>query len=89
MALVLVTYDLYQGDAADYSALHDELKVTPWWHWLESVWILHTEEHPDQVTLRLRPHIDQKDRLLVVQIDGAARQGWLPSKAWDWIRLNE
>lgn len=32
--------------------------------------------------------LDANDYLIVVDITGKARDGWLPQKAWDWIRDN-
>lgn len=84
MALLLVSYDL--GANSDCSPLVEELKRTKgWWHYLESTWILSTQETPNQVWNRVVPHLHKTDRFLVIRIDDGARQGWLPQDAWRWI----
>ena len=85
MAL-LVSYDLRTADA-DYSGLIEELKKKKvWWHYLKSTWIVETAETPDELYTRLEPHRHEGDRLLILELaPGAARQGWLPEKAWNWL----
>ena len=85
--ILLVSYDLRQP-GGDYSGLIEELKeCSAWWHYLKSTWIVSTDETPDQFAERLRRHLHKRDRLLVIAVEpGASRQGWLPKKAWDWLR---
>ena len=85
MAL-LVSYDL-RTPGADYSGLIEELKKSKgWWHYLKSTWIVSTTETPDELYDRLEPHRHKDDRILILEIGpGAARQGWLPEKAWGWL----
>jgi len=37
----------------------------------------------------LKISLANNDKLLIVDITKQKRQGWLPKKAWDWIRENE
>lgn len=85
--ILLITYDLKQPDR-DYVSLYEAIKNTSrnWWHYLESTWLIDTNITPDECVKRLRQTMDEDDFLLVVDITGCARQGWLPSKAWDWIK---
>jgi len=86
--ILLVSYDLRQP-AADYSGLIKELKgCSAWWHYLKSTWVVSTDETPDQLAERLRSHLlHKRDRLLVIEVEsGAGLEGWLPQKAWDWLR---
>ena len=67
MALILITYDLSRGSREDYDDLYEELKRDGgWWHYLESTWILSTDETPAEVSERLRTHLDRGDRLLAL-----------------------
>ena len=86
MNVLLVSYDL-RKPGQNYTGLIAELKAChSWWHYLKSTWLVVTDESPRDLTRRLRDHIDGNDRLLVVAIEhGAARQGWLPKRAWVWI----
>lgn len=85
--LILITYDLKQPNK-DYEALYDAIKGcgSNWWHYLESTWLIQTNISPDECAKRLRQAMDDDDFLLVVDITRQQRQGWLPSKAWDWIK---
>ena len=81
----LVAYD-FTGSPDKYSDLFDELRESPgWWHWIDSVWLLRTEESANQIYERLEPHLDDDINLFITDI-GNDYQGWLPSKAWKWIR---
>lgn len=86
MKALLVTYDL-KAPGRDYSSLHEAIKTAPgWWHYLESTWIVATNETPKEFSAKLKIKIDQNDRLLVVDITGDTVSGWLPQKAWDWLK---
>lgn len=88
--LVLITYDLKSPDK-DYVPLYDSIKNcgSKWWHYLESVWLVHTNLSAKECFERLRENLDSGDRCMVVDITNQQRQGWLPSKAWDWIKAND
>lgn len=87
--LVLISYDLKTPDK-DYAPLYEAIKNCgdKWWHYLESVWLVHTNLTPNECFERLRENFDTGDRCFVVDITNQQRQGWLPSKAWDWIKAN-
>lgn len=79
-----VSYDL-KAPNRNYDGLYSALKnTTRWWHYLESTWILMTDETVAQVWERLAPNVDQNDRLLIIEVRDNV-QGWLPKDAWDWI----
>ena len=88
--LLLITYDLRSSDK-DYTSLYDGIKknCAKWWHYMDSVWIIKTENTPDGIVDFLKDKIDKDDRLFVVDITQQKRQGWLPSKAWEWIKAND
>ena len=85
--ILLITYDLKQPNR-DYESLYEAIKKcgSSWWHYLESTWIVHTTISVDECAKRLRQTMASDDSLLVVDITAQSRQGWLPSKAWDWIK---
>ena len=81
----LVAYD-FPGSPDKYSDLFDELQKSPkWWHWIDAVWLLRTDESANEIYARLEPHLDEDINLFITEI-GNDHQGWLPSKAWKWIR---
>jgi hypothetical protein len=86
--ILLVSYDLKQS-VASYDDLFEVLKSREsWWHYLSSTWLVATDESPSELSQQLTPHIFKGDRLLVTKLE-PDRAGWLPRKAWDWIKNHE
>lgn len=87
MSVYCVSYDLNQA-GQNYNALYDELKKSPGWcHPLDSTWLISTGETAQQLSDRLRRHLDNNDTLLVI---GVTKEyaGWLTQDTWDWMRTN-
>lgn len=83
----LVAYDLRNANK-DYTRLFDELKQPSlWWHYLDSTWIIRTEESIKDVYTKLSIHIDDTDHILIIEVK-KNWWGWLPTKGHDWIREN-
>lgn len=84
--IYLITYDL-KTPKRNYEGLYEAIKrASSWWHYLESTWIVKTSESVSDFSRRLNEQLGENDRLLVVNITNADRNGWLPKKAWEWIR---
>jgi hypothetical protein len=82
-----VNYDL-KAPGRDYSGLYEAIKKYPsWWHYLESTWLIATDETAQSVWDRISDHIDKNDYALVIEVRKDS-QGWLPKDAWEWIRQN-
>lgn len=84
--IFLVTYEL-KGPAGSYRDLFEILKgYNSWWHYLRSTWLIDTDfESPQELFAEIKPYLQEKDHVLVVRIvDGYS--GWLPSKAWKWLK---
>ena len=87
MSVYCVAYDLNQA-GQNYNALYDELKKSPGWcHPLDSTWLISTGETAQQLSDRLRRHLDNNDTLLVI---GVTKEyaGWLTQDTWDWMRTD-
>ena len=87
MSVYCVSYDLNQA-GKNYNALYDELKKSPGWcHPLDSTWLISTGETAQQLSDRLRRHLDNNDTLLVI---GVTKEyaGWLTQDTWDWMRTD-
>lgn len=79
-----VIYDL-KTIFHDYSGLFNELKNSQAWsHYIQSGWLIKTEDTPEQIWNRIQPHIDKNDFVLIIEVR-KNYQGWLPKEAWDWI----
>ncbi|HLX08941.1 MAG TPA: hypothetical protein VKY89_13895 [Thermoanaerobaculia bacterium] len=84
MHIYNVSYDL-KKPGRNYAALFTELKrIGDWWHYLESTWLIATDETASQVWNRISPAIDQNDRVLIIEVVNNTN-GWLTQEAWDWI----
>jgi len=83
----MVTYDL-KGASANYSELYEFFKSQQnWWHYLKSTWIIVTELDASELADEILKFTNQEDRFLVTSISHETQtNGWLPKKAWNWIR---
>jgi hypothetical protein len=70
---ILVGYDLV-SPGKDYTDLITAIKgLGPWWHHLDSTWLVKTELPASAVRDTLRAHIDANDELLAIDVTGRAR----------------
>lgn len=82
-----INYDL-KVPGRDYTGLYEEIKRSGrWWHYLDSTWIVITDESAQQIWDRLERHIDKNDFMLIIEVLDNV-QGWLPKDAWNWIHEN-
>ena len=87
MRAYCITYDL-KVPGGDYSGLYEAIKQTGmYWHYLDSTWIVVTQETSQEIWNRLATHIDKNDYLMIIEVKDNV-QGWLPKEAWDWIHSN-
>ena len=84
MAVHMVTYDLHRP-SQDYEDLIAELKKSRnWWHYLQSSWLIESDESPSNIWARIQSSVDKDDSVLIIRVTNP-HAGWLPQKAWDWI----
>ena len=85
MNVYCVSYDLNKA-GQDYDGVIEELKKSySWWHYLDSTWLIATNESASVLSERIRKFTDDNDYLLVIRVTNNYA-GWLPQKAWDWIK---
>ena len=85
--ILLISYEL-TNTKRNYSSLYKAIKsADAWWHYLDSTWIINTNDGPDVWQKRLRGHMDKDDSLLIIEVCDNY-QGWLPDKAWNWLERN-
>lgn len=82
-----ISYDLRQP-GRDYTELYDAIKGcdASFQHPLESNWYIRSTQTANEIYKILRPYIDEKDLLFVVEIKPNNRQGWMLRTFWDWIK---
>ncbi len=84
--ILLVSYDL-KVPGRDYTKLYETLKsASSWWHYLESTWLLSTNDPIETWSDKIHAAIDANDIFFIVDITGKPYSGWLPPKAWEWIQ---
>jgi Fic family protein len=87
--IYLVSYNL-KVPGRDYGKLYEVLKsADSWSHYLEATWMLYSSDALETWNKRIRSVLDQNDRFIIVDVTGKQRNGWLPAKAWDWIRNHQ
>lgn len=87
--ILLVTYDL-NVPSKNYEELYKVLKTaSSWWHYLDSTWLLYTNDTVSSWCDKIRKVTDENDVFLVVDITKQPRSGWLTKKAWTWIKEHE
>jgi hypothetical protein len=79
-----INYDL-KSPGQDYEKLHEAIKgLGPWWHYLDSCWLVDTELRAQGIWTQISANVDQTDNVLVIRVS-RDYAGWLPQAAWDWI----
>lgn len=73
----------------NYIATYAALYVDSFYKNLKSVWIVRTDLTPNECFERIRENFTEEDRCFVVDITQRNRQGWLPSNAWEWIKIRD
>ena len=82
-----INYDL-KKPGRDYSGLYEAIKnCGKWWHYLDSTWLVISNETSNQIWNRLEPFVDKNDYMLIIEVRNNV-YGWLPQDAWDWIYNN-
>jgi|HubBroStandDraft_5_1064220.scaffolds.fasta_scaffold264945_3 hypothetical protein len=88
MSIRLITYDLREQDK-DYPGLFDAIKkLGSWWHCLESVWLVRTDQSSAQVRDALSSHLKMNDSLMVTGLTGNWATLGLNKDCTEWLRLN-
>ncbi len=79
----VVSYDL--SKSRNYTGLHEALKGYPsWWHYLDSTWLIISQNDSQQVYRELSQHIDPEDKMLVMEA-GKDYYGWISEHTWQRI----
>lgn len=86
--LYLVCYDL-NSPGQDYSRLIENIKrYEKWWHYLDSTWIIKSEDSAIAIRDFLSQFIDRNDELLVVKFGMEWAGRGFSAKAFSWLHKN-
>lgn len=86
--ILLISYKL-KSSTKDYSSLYNKIKTaTSWWHYIDSIWIIKTNDSLNDWNARLHNEMAPDDFLFIVDITNQSRNGWLTKDAWEWFKKN-
>jgi hypothetical protein len=75
-ATILIAYDIHPAQGAAYDDLVSSIQsLGAWWHHLETVWIVRSNQKPDEIRDKLKTYIGTDDQLLILDITGD-KAGW-------------
>jgi hypothetical protein len=88
MNTYIVGYDLNKPGQA-YTDLIEALKAYPnWWHYLDSTWVLKSNQTTEQIRNHLQQFIDRNDELLVVRLSGEGAWIGFNQEGSQWLMTN-
>lgn len=63
-------------------------KAADWLRYAPNCWILYTGGSPETWFDRIKPHLKEKERVFICELNLSNRQGWLAESTWKWIQKN-
>jgi hypothetical protein len=95
MAVYMIGYDLHPKVGETYGELIAAIEKvgTPWWHCLDSTWLVVTDKSAVQIRDELKRHIRDDDQLLVIKYALAEHQAaWFgfqnKGNCHEWLTKN-
>ncbi len=78
----------------NYDLLYSYLKsYKVWWHYLSNVWIVGNGNKDliniDDICKTIKLYLEEEDKVFICEINPKQCNGWLPKKAWEWLKTNE
>jgi len=87
MNTILIGYDL-NSPGQVYDSLTEVIKeLGPWWHRLDSTWLVKTELSCAGVRDGLKAHLDSGDELLAIDVTSRSWAG-TGFDSYDWLKNN-
>lgn len=84
----LISFDPHKVNANDlHEVIANDIPITTWWHYLGSTYLIKTNSSVKDIADIIERRWP-KQRYLIIRVDAREFNGWLPPKAWDWIRRN-
>jgi hypothetical protein len=90
VATILIAYDIHPPQGEVYDGLVKAIQgLGPWWHHLETIWIVQSAQTPGEIRDRLKSHIGMDDQLLILDISGDVG-GWagINESGSQWLGAN-
>lgn len=87
--LYAICYMFNRPDPQQYEAFFEQLQTFgPWCHYIEGTWLVASVLSADEINHKLSDFLDNNIYLLIMEV-GQDFSGWLPEKAWDWIKSQQ
>jgi hypothetical protein len=89
-ATILIAYDVHPPKGAAYEKLVKAIQsLGSWWHHLETIWIVRSDQSVAEIRDLLSSHIGIEDQLLVIDISGDIA-GWagVNDAGSNWLNEN-
>lgn len=83
--IALDSADPTLDQAAVKTLIRSDPDFLAWWNHLPSIFLVTTRLNEDQISERLK-RVTQGATFLVVEVNPVRSEGWLPERAWRWIR---
>ena len=85
----IITYDL-NNPGQKYTDVIAAIKssAVSWTHYLESSFIITSNLSANEIQERIKPYLDNSDRLFISELAKNNHQGWLDTEQWDFISQN-
>jgi len=84
----ILTFD--RDDNLNYKDIHDNIITSPsvitWWHYIKSSYILIVDTNDVSKLNKEIVNAMPDKRFLLIEVNLKSRNGWLPPKAWEWIK---
>ena len=87
MATYLIGYDLTAKEEGAYENLETAIKgIGTWWHHLDSTWIVVTDLSAVEIRDKLKPHVKNNDKILVVKSGGEGAWYGFNDQGSKWLK---
>ena len=84
----IVTVDLLDP-TLDLDALHEFIKTTSllenWWNHIPGVFLVVSDRSATELSKAMKPFAHNA-RLLIMEVNPAESDGWLPEVSWKWLQ---
>ncbi|HTU52706.1 MAG TPA: hypothetical protein VMF62_01920 [Acetobacteraceae bacterium] len=65
--------------------IRDGTDFAGWWNYLPATFLLQSDLDADAISAKLKPLVGE-GKFLVMAVDPADSDGWLPKRGWEWIK---
>ncbi len=87
----LISFDL-ADDRLDTAAIKGFIKNNPdftaWWNHLPLIYLVQSRLSADDISEQVERHT-RGARFLVMEVNPANSNGWLPERSWTWIKRRD